>query len=118
MRGGLAPEVSSDARSVRFLDEGGAAVVTYAGLTVFDADGRDVPARFEREGALLTLAIDESDARCPSLAWVPEARIDGVLDPPSASRDEEGCSCVTAPATGAGPLLVLAGLLGLRRRIQ
>ena len=93
VRGGLRPEVQADGRGVRFVDAQGAAALTYSELTVLDADGRKLPARFEaveenplgsrgresahssEEGNLrrltsaatesLRLAIDERGARYP-----------------------------------------------------
>ncbi|GJQ27933.1 MAG: hypothetical protein HBSAPP02_29650 [Phycisphaerae bacterium] len=50
VRGDLRPRVSGDGRNVTFVDQSGAAVVTYVGLTVFDAAGRIVPAWFEAAG--------------------------------------------------------------------
>jgi hypothetical protein len=47
VRGGLRPEVQADGRGVRFVDAQGAAALTYSELTVLDADGRKLPARFE-----------------------------------------------------------------------
>ncbi len=47
VRGGLRPEVEADGRAVRFVDAQGVAALTYSGLTVRDADGRTLPARFE-----------------------------------------------------------------------
>lgn len=47
VRGGLAPRVSTNGRNVTFVNEAGAAVVNYSGLTVFDATGAAVPAWFE-----------------------------------------------------------------------
>ncbi|MCX6875207.1 MAG: choice-of-anchor D domain-containing protein [Verrucomicrobia bacterium] len=76
VRGGLRPEVLADGRAVRFVDAHGAAALTYAGLTVLDADGRSLPARFEpvegREDTALypaqrelRLVVDERGARYP-----------------------------------------------------
>ena len=65
VRGTLHPEVSGDEREVRFLGDGGRSVLTYSGLCVFDADGRELDARFERCGDRLRLEIDERDARYP-----------------------------------------------------
>jgi len=90
VRGGLRPDVAADGLGVCFLDEHGAAALTYTGLTVRDADGRNVPARFESvigrasvpaspnlpkdQGSrgrspsrveVLRLAIDERGARYP-----------------------------------------------------
>jgi hypothetical protein len=47
VRGGLRPEVQADGRGVRFVDAQGTAALTYSELTVLDADGRKLPARFE-----------------------------------------------------------------------
>src|SRR5207248_685025 len=47
VRGDLRPEMEGDGRSVRFVDAEGIVALTYAGLTVRDADGRALPARFE-----------------------------------------------------------------------
>ncbi|MCK6483155.1 MAG: thrombospondin type 3 repeat-containing protein [Phycisphaerae bacterium] len=47
VRGDLHPRVGGDGRSVAFVNDAGAAVVNYAGLTVFDATGATVPAWFE-----------------------------------------------------------------------
>ncbi len=65
VRGSLCPSITSDRRGVRFLDEAGAAAVTYCGLSVFDADGRRLPASFELDGECLRLEIDEAGARYP-----------------------------------------------------
>jgi hypothetical protein len=65
VRGGLRPEVQADGRGVRFVDAQGAAALTYSELTVLDADGRKLPARFEPVVGGLRLAIDERGARYP-----------------------------------------------------
>ncbi len=65
VRGGLAPVVSEDGRDVRFVDGGGGAALVYDGLTVLDADGRALAARWEVAAGGLRLAVDERDARYP-----------------------------------------------------
>lgn len=65
VRGGLRPQVQPDGHGVIFRDAQQASVVTYTGLTVVDADGRGVPARFEPGGAALRLVIDDRGARYP-----------------------------------------------------
>jgi hypothetical protein len=65
VRGGLSPQITDDQRGVRFVDAKGGTALTYTGLTVFDADGKDVPARFEQHGGLLRLLVEEADARYP-----------------------------------------------------
>ncbi len=72
VRGGLRPLVTSDGGSVVFVDAGGAQVVAYSGLAVYDADGLAVPASF-RSGAVdgrgacdtLVLSVDDRRARYP-----------------------------------------------------
>ena len=69
VRGDLRPEVGENERDVTFVNDSGAAVVNYNGLTVFDASGARVPAWFEpgclhaREG--LKIIVDDSDATYP-----------------------------------------------------
>ena len=65
VRGGLCPVVDAGGRGVRFSSTSGTEVLTYTGLTVVDAEGRDLIARFERAGAGLRLSIDERGARYP-----------------------------------------------------
>ena len=109
VRGGLRPEIQADGRGVRFVDAQGTAALTYSELTVLDADGRKLPARFEaveenplgsrgresahssEEGNLrrltsaaterLRLAIDERGARYP-------LTIDPMAQSPSQSLQE------------------------------
>jgi hypothetical protein len=63
--GDLRPEILSDASGVRFLDENGSCAMTYTGLTVIDATGATIAARFVPRGQELTLTIDESNAVYP-----------------------------------------------------
>jgi len=65
VRGALRPEVQADGRGVRFVNADGAAVVTYTGLTVLDAHGRELPAHFDVTEAGLRLTVDARDARYP-----------------------------------------------------
>lgn len=65
VRGNLRPEVDGDGRGVRFLGEAGDAMLTYSNLLVFDADGREFDARFERVGDRLQLSVDARDVRYP-----------------------------------------------------
>ena len=67
VRGGLRPEVEgSDGSAVRFVDEAGAAVVRYAGLKAWDADGKALSSRMtaSAEGRL-TISVDDREARFP-----------------------------------------------------
>ena len=65
VRGGLEPEVAAGGGSVRFLDENGAAALTYSGLRVYDFEERELEASFERVGDRLRLHVDEQGARYP-----------------------------------------------------
>ena len=68
VRGELRAEVDADGRGVRFLDSGGALVLTYTRLLVLDADGRELEASFaalDDEGDGLRLSVDEFGARYP-----------------------------------------------------
>jgi hypothetical protein len=66
VRGDLVPQVQCDGRGVLFRSAAGAAVVNYSGLTVIDAAGRSLDARFECVGArTLRLQVDEREARYP-----------------------------------------------------
>jgi ribosomal protein S9 len=65
-RGTLKASVAADAQTVYFRDGAGAPVVTYAGLKVWDADGKVLPSRFLAgpSGGII-LRVDESSARYP-----------------------------------------------------
>jgi FG-GAP repeat len=65
VRGGLRGEVQDGALGARFSNGPGAAVLTYAGLSVLDAEGRSLPGRMECTGDGLRLSVDERGARYP-----------------------------------------------------
>ncbi len=65
LRGGLDPAISENGRDVILTEAGGAAVLTYTGLAVLDADGRPLAAGFTRTERGLRLTIDDSGARYP-----------------------------------------------------
>ncbi len=65
VRGGLRVQGHADGRGVSFVDEQGHAVVHYAGLKVWDADHRALPARIDADDVGLRLAVDERRARYP-----------------------------------------------------
>jgi len=65
-RGTLRPAITADARGVEFRDAGGAAVLHYTGLKVWDADGKVLPSRFEAAGEKkVRLLVEERGARYP-----------------------------------------------------
>ncbi len=65
VRGVLRAQVAGDGRDVRFVGTDGAALLTYTGLIVLDADGKELVAGFETTTAGLRLCIDERGARYP-----------------------------------------------------
>lgn len=65
IRGGLTPHAQSDGRGIEFQSSSGAHVLTYAGLHVYDADGKEVPARLEGRKGQVDIVIEEGDARYP-----------------------------------------------------
>lgn len=65
MRGGLRPQVQAGGRGVSFVNAAGGAVVNYAGLKVWDADGHELAAAFEAEAEELRLRVEAGGARYP-----------------------------------------------------
>lgn len=66
-RGPLRAAVTGDARGVDYRDKSGATVLTYSGLRVWDADGRELDARFSPARDGVALKVDAKDARYPLL---------------------------------------------------
>ena len=65
VRGGLRAEAVND-QAVRFVDEDAAAVVNYAGLKVWDADGRSLSARLDATPAgQVRVVVDDRGAKYP-----------------------------------------------------
>lgn len=64
-RGPLIAEVTSDARAVDYRTAAGSKVLTYSGLRVWDADGRDLPSRFVPAEGGVELQVDATGARYP-----------------------------------------------------
>ena len=65
VRGGLRPVVDAAGRDVCFSNGAGGEILTYTGLSVVDAEGRGLVARFEHAGEGLRLSIDERGAHYP-----------------------------------------------------
>lgn len=65
VRGGLKPVITSDALGVEFQNDAGITVLTYAGLKVWDADGKVLRSRFEPASEGVRLLVDECGARYP-----------------------------------------------------
>lgn len=67
------------------LRRGGSTVLTYRGLTAYDADGRSLPARLESRGAVVALVVDDTAARYPVVIdpYIQQAKLtaaNGVSD--------------------------------------
>jgi len=68
VRGSLRPQVAGDGSNVAFLDEAGAAALTYGGLQAWDAAGTSVPVRFAQAtpaGSPLCVVVDDTAAIYP-----------------------------------------------------
>ncbi|MDF1839222.1 MAG: FG-GAP repeat protein, partial [Planctomycetota bacterium] len=65
VRGDLRASVLGDGTGVTFMDDREQAVLTYAGLTVFDAEGTTQQATFAGGGSRLRIVIEEADAKYP-----------------------------------------------------
>ncbi len=55
--GTMAPTLSEDQDTFVFRDSDGARIVTYSGLTVFDAKGTELPSRFSLQGKIITISV-------------------------------------------------------------
>ncbi len=65
VNGSLVAEATGNSRGVRFLDATGRHVLTYAGLKVFDAEGRDLPASLVPQDDALVISVDVTGAVYP-----------------------------------------------------
>ena len=65
VRGTLKPQTAPDGLGVAFRDAAGALVLNYAGLKVWDADGKVLPSHFAAAPAGVRLLVDERGARYP-----------------------------------------------------
>lgn len=67
LRGGLAPRISDDQRSVVFLTKRGTVALDYGGLKAWGADRRSLPVRFVpgEDDAALSVSVDTSEAIYP-----------------------------------------------------
>ncbi len=65
VRGGLHAKGRADGQGVSFVNQQGSIVVNYAGLKVWDADMRVLPARIVADATGLRLVVDERGARYP-----------------------------------------------------
>jgi hypothetical protein len=65
IRGQLKPVVSKDGRDVRFVDTDGKELVTYAGLSVLDANGETLSACWRASCVGLQLSVDDREADYP-----------------------------------------------------
>lgn len=65
VRGSLHPQAQTGGRGISFVNEQGCTVVNYAGLKVWDANGRELAARVEPEKDGVLLTLEERDAQYP-----------------------------------------------------
>ncbi len=67
VRGGLRPAVSGDGLGVGFAGADGGSALTYGGLKAWDAEGRELPARFlaGEEAGSIAVEVDERGAVYP-----------------------------------------------------
>ena len=65
VRGDLRPAIAPDGAALRFIDAQGGTVLTYSELRVWDADGRNLPARFAVKRGGIRLTFDADGARYP-----------------------------------------------------
>ena len=65
VRGDLRPVIAPDGVALRFVNAQGGTVLTYSELRVWDADGRNLPARFVAQQSGVHLTFDASGARYP-----------------------------------------------------
>ncbi len=77
-RGNLLPRTHDNGLGADFINADGSTVLHYTGLKVFDAHGRDVPARITADGVALRLAVDDRGAVYP-LTIDPVAQQHGYL---------------------------------------
>ncbi len=76
---GLTPVVSREGRSIELRTPNGGAVLTFAGLSVTDADGRTVPASMTVDAGVIELRVNDAGARYPleidPLVWTQQAKL-------------------------------------------
>ena len=65
VRGSLVAQVGADGQGVEFRDAAGATVLTYAGLKVWDADGKVLASHFASAEGGVRLLVEEQGARYP-----------------------------------------------------
>ena len=65
VRGNLRPEISSQGAALRFVDGQRGTVLTYSELKVWDAEGRNLPARFVAQSGGVRLLVEAGGARYP-----------------------------------------------------
>jgi hypothetical protein len=76
---GLTPVVSRGGRSIELRTPNGGAVLTFAELSVTDADGRTVPASMAVESGVIELRVNDAGARYPlhidPMVWAQQAEL-------------------------------------------
>ena len=76
---GLAPQLTSDGKTIELRDGKGRAVLWYGELAVRDANGRTMPARLTIDGAHIALRVSDREARYPlvidPLVWSEQKKL-------------------------------------------
>lgn len=90
----LVAQLDSDARGVEFRDECARAVLSYRGLTVWDAAGRELPARLCIDPGELRFVIDDDAAKYPILVDPLITTSETRLDPSPAVADGQAGNSV------------------------
>ena len=85
LRGSLLAELGDDRRSIEFRSAGGALVLRYAGLVVWDAGERPLDADLALEGDRLRIRIDDRGARYP-------VTVDPLMTSPSWTAESDQTS--------------------------
>jgi len=65
MNTGLIPHIKDDNQSILFKNASGKTCLKYHKLRVFDDENNIIPAYFETEGEVFTIAVDDRDAKYP-----------------------------------------------------
>ncbi|MCP4344379.1 MAG: hypothetical protein GY795_02510, partial [Desulfobacterales bacterium] len=63
--GTLTPHLKNSGEGLEFTTSGGVTVISFGSLHAYDAEGRDLPARFELKDSLLSILVDADGALWP-----------------------------------------------------
>ncbi|MCP4128112.1 MAG: hypothetical protein GY753_13750, partial [Gammaproteobacteria bacterium] len=63
--GTLTPHLKNSGKGLEFTTSGGVTVISFGSLHAYDAEGRDLPARFDLKDSLLSILVDADGALWP-----------------------------------------------------